>query len=381
MALDQIQVSATSGLSPVFLIWDISGKVWHKGLSVFQTYIDANRGNYEISMTEQGSGAHYNGTFDSAIVAGDYILEIWDESDAELGSPSLLSAGTVGWTGAALIFAKQVAEEVWEAKRTDHANPVNFGGGIISESMNAQAKLDINAEADTALSDIGATSARMTNLDDLDQAITTAESNIRGGAETLETLSETNGAVRSGTAQAGSNTTITLDSGASSTDDIYNGDTIILVSATGVNQSRIIVDYNGTTKVATISSVWITNPDVTTKFIISGLGSSNVESLKTSGIAVANMLELYAKGTFVATVNDVSPTAGEFDGDSTLSTTNDRYNDQILVLSNGEARQISDYIGSTRTFKFLGAVGQMDRPFTSAPTNGETFSILGIAGF
>ena len=77
--------------------------------------------------------------------------------------------------------------------------------------------------------------------------------------------------LRRATAQAGAATTITLDASASATDNFYTGATINLVSGTGSGQAaRTIISYVGSTKVATISPSWTTNPDGTTVFVIRG---------------------------------------------------------------------------------------------------------------
>jgi hypothetical protein len=73
---------------------------------------------------------------------------------------------------------------------------------------------------------------------------------------------------RSGTAQAGGASTITLDSGASATDDIYNGSTITITGGTGSGQTRIISDYVGSTKVATVSAAWTTQPTNSSTFSV-----------------------------------------------------------------------------------------------------------------
>jgi hypothetical protein len=57
--------------------------------------------------------------------------------------------------------------------------------------------------------------------------------------------------VDTGTAQAGSTTTITLKSGSSAVNDYYNGMTVTISSGTGSGQSASITDYVGSTKVAT----------------------------------------------------------------------------------------------------------------------------------
>lgn len=66
----------------------------------------------------------------------------------------------------------------------------------------------------------------------------------------------------------GSSTTITLHAGASSTNDIYKGSLIFLYGGTGAGQTRYITAYNGTTKVATVDTAWVTNPNGTTQFVI-----------------------------------------------------------------------------------------------------------------
>jgi hypothetical protein len=73
---------------------------------------------------------------------------------------------------------------------------------------------------------------------------------------------------RTGTAQAGASTTITLDASASATDDIYNGSTITITGGTGSGQVRVISDYVGSTKVATVSVAFATTPDNTSTFSV-----------------------------------------------------------------------------------------------------------------
>ncbi|HSF94773.1 MAG TPA: hypothetical protein VLA52_07080, partial [Thermohalobaculum sp.] len=81
-------------------------------------------------------------------------------------------------------------------------------------------------------------------------------------SETLTAADET------GTAQAGAAGTITLAAGASATDDNYNGMVIETTGGTGSGQTRVIYDYNGTTKVASITPAWTTTPDATTTYAI-----------------------------------------------------------------------------------------------------------------
>lgn len=82
-------------------------------------------------------------------------------------------------------------------------------------------------------------------------ALPNAAANATGGLMTVK---------RGGTAQAGAASSITLDAGASSSDDFYIGDVVQIISGTGAGQSRIVTDYVGSTKVATVDSAWTTNP-------------------------------------------------------------------------------------------------------------------------
>lgn len=90
---------------------------------------------------------------------------------------------------------------------------------------------------------------------------------------------------RSGTAQAGAAGTITLDASASATTDFYKGSVIVTTGGTGAGQHRLCTAYNGSTKVATITPNWATNPDNTTTFAVMAYGAANIASI--AGAAVS----------------------------------------------------------------------------------------------
>lgn len=73
--------------------------------------------------------------------------------------------------------------------------------------------------------------------------------------------------IRAGTSQTGAAGTITLDSGASAIDDYYNGCLIVAVIDT-LTEARIITDYVGSTKVASVTPNWNVTPDVDDTFTI-----------------------------------------------------------------------------------------------------------------
>lgn len=78
--------------------------------------------------------------------------------------------------------------------------------------------------------------------------------------------------LRTGTAQAGGASTITLDASASATNDLYNYNVIRIISGTGAGQSRQISDYVGSSKVATVSLAWTTQPASDSVFQVIDLG-------------------------------------------------------------------------------------------------------------
>jgi hypothetical protein len=81
-----------------------------------------------------------------------------------------------------------------------------------------------------------------------------------------------------GTAQAGTTTTITLKNATSYTsDDQCNGFSIHLTAGTGSGQYRHISDYDATTKVATVYPAFDPAPDGTTSYSIHAFGEDSVD--------------------------------------------------------------------------------------------------------
>lgn len=85
-------------------------------------------------------------------------------------------------------------------------------------------------------------------------------------------------AIRNNTAQAGAASTITLDASASATDNFYNGEEIKIDSGTGAGQTRTVLSYVGSTKVATVDRAWATNPDATSVFTIFASSAPRLDS-------------------------------------------------------------------------------------------------------
>lgn len=81
--------------------------------------------------------------------------------------------------------------------------------------------------------------------------------------------------VNEGLAQGGGASTITLNALASSTNNAYIAQRVFIRSGTGEDQSRRVVAYNGTTKVATVSRPWDVVPDTTSAYVMLPTGAIN----------------------------------------------------------------------------------------------------------
>ena len=80
---------------------------------------------------------------------------------------------------------------------------------------------------------------------------------------------------------------------ANSNNNFYNNTLIATIGGTGAGQARFITAYNGTTKVATVTTAWVTVPDNTTVYSVVGfdLIGATVSSLTpTERNAIADAL-------------------------------------------------------------------------------------------
>ncbi|HRK77050.1 MAG TPA: PilW family protein [Thiobacillus sp.] len=120
-------------------------------------------------------------------------------------------------------------------------------------------------------------------------------------------------------AQAGSINTITLEAGASATDDFYNGARIRIVSGAGQGQIGVVGSaagsYVGATKVATMSANWAIAPDVTSKYVFDSgyvLGDAGFPFTKRDCTTAADkrkyVSNIYYIRNYAATAGDGIPT-------------------------------------------------------------------------
>lgn len=140
--------------------------------------------------------------------------------------------------------------------------------GSIVEGQQIQIE---NAEDDISIlvTDYVALEAR---VDDAEGDIIAQATSISTQTVRIDSLKD----AATGTAQAGSSSSITLASGASSVTNYYVGLPITITGGTGAGQTRRITAYNGSTKVATITSNWTVNPNSTSTY---SLGAASVTAM------------------------------------------------------------------------------------------------------
>jgi hypothetical protein len=176
-----------------------------------------------------------------------------------------------------------------------------------------------------------------------DEVLTGATHNVASSAgRRLRQLASV--IVRAGTAQGPGtgNNQIQLDAGASATNGEYDPGLIFIETGTGAGQARLILQYTGSTKVATVDRDWRINPDNTSEFVIladAGRNSVN-EGLAQGGTSTTITLNASA------------------------SASDDAYNGQLVFIRSGTGQDqvglVEDYVGSTKvaTIRTRSATGQ-----------------------
>lgn len=147
-----------------------------------------------------------------------------------------------------------------------------------------------------------------------------------------------------GKAQDAANSTITLANSASSINGIYEGLEIKITGGTGAGQTNTIVDYDGTTKIATVKTVWSIVPDNTSRYEIGGLEGQAQDGT----------------GSTIQLATDAS-------------SDNDSYpNKEIQLISgtgNGQVQNIIAYDGATKIAEVMPA-------WTTVPDGSTEYRIL-----
>lgn len=182
------------------------------------------KGVYVFTVTEALTGLHYAKVTDSGGgLIGSWLVNLTDtttvHSVGDEAMPANLPVLSIESDGD-LTKVNTLDGHTAQTGDTFSQLPTNFSATAIDGSG--------HVEADVV--EIAGTAQRATDLANYMQAMVQ----------------------RQNTSQAGSSTTVTLDASASSSDDHYNCNIIVLLT---LGQWGIIEDYNGTTKVATVDPI------------------------------------------------------------------------------------------------------------------------------
>lgn len=205
-----------------------------------------------------------------ATASGMYFLDL---TAAEMNGDTIAVIVKTATAGAKTTPIVMYPEEVGDYR----ANVVQWNGTTVPAEHTAGYPI-VTIKDGTGTGEIDTVSGGVTvKAADLDTIINGVWDEAASDHVAAGSFGGNNQVPRSSTAQAGAASTITLDTGASAVDDFYNFTFIQLIGGTGVGQTRLISDYVGSTKVATVLPNWATNPDVTSVFVIRPFGAIDVQ--------------------------------------------------------------------------------------------------------
>jgi len=148
--------------------------------------------------------------------------------------------------------------------------------------------------------------------------------------------------------------TVTLDAGASSSDQYYNRALITIATGTGAGQTRMINSYDGGTQTATLNRAWLTTPSAGDYFGILAMGSTR-----------------NASDVSLGTVQGA--TASTVDLESTEPAVDDYYTRMFVLIESGtgegQARLISGYASTSRRCTLA-------RDWVTTPATDSRYTIL-----
>ncbi len=179
-----------------------------------------------------------------------------------------------------------------------------------------------------------------------------------------------------GTAQGGSTNTITLAATETSTNNAAKSMLVCLASGTAANQARIIVAYDGVSKVATVSPDWEVIPDNTTKYATVPFGQGDLGMIRGS-LAAATSFQKALASSPTGTVDHSAFTATTtiFESDDITTATADHWNPRIILFTSGN---LDGFVADIADYSLTGANGRftVSPAMPSAPADNITFVIL-----
>lgn len=187
--------------------------------------------------------------------------------------------------------------------------------------------------------------------------------------------------LRTGTAQAGGATTITLDASASALDDFYNGMYVNLTNDSPSNvrgQARRIIDYVGSTKVATVEAAWGTNPSSASTFeiLLVDDGVGNVAAFANNPEALTR-LERAGRALTLGTVDSgATTTSVPTSSLSPAAGVTDQFKNAVVVFDKDTTTANLRGARARITASTSGGILTVSPALPAAPASGDTFAIL-----
>lgn len=242
-------VSNTVALDGVYDTWTASAGAI---LGYYQFNLSGTTGAVGTSVQWDG---YYSGTGSIAVTAFNWSNSTWEQIgkvSASTGTPEtgqsfeLTNSHTGTGANAGLVRIRFDAGSGAQSLNTDR---ILLGYAVV-----------LTPPANWSALGIGVT-GHMLNVDTVTNSVVVGTNNDKTGYRLAVEI-------RNGTAQAGAAGSITLDSGASATDNLYKGCWIVLTGGTGAGQCRLCTGYTGSSKVATVAPNWTTSPDATSLFTV-----------------------------------------------------------------------------------------------------------------
>lgn len=251
----------------------------------------------------------------------------WD-ADLDLSTPRYLDVEI----GLPTIYADTVGAKV----TTDHGSGAYTTADVSNLDATVSSRSTYNPATDSVIVDVSAAEATdgliaKTVDATWDELLTGSSHNLNTSAgRRLRTLAGNVVLAQTVIGPGTGNNQIQLNGDASAVDGAYDPAAIVIVNGTGIGQSRLILQYNGTTKTATVDRNWKVNPDGTSEVVIYGdPGREHVNE----GLAQAGSINTITLNTLA-------------------SSSDNAYVGQVIFIRSGtgedQACRITSYNGTTK---------------------------------
>jgi hypothetical protein len=218
--------------------------------------------------------------------------------------------------------------------------------GTMSHTFQMEAEVDANVVSDKT----GYTAATVS--DKTGYSLAADQSAVTIGTVTTNTDMVSDPVTLTGTASAGSVTSITLTGGVA-TVGYYDGQLVVIIGGTGAGQARTILSYAADT-VATVTRDWAVAPSSDSVFIVVGSDWPAILEAGTASAGSASAITL----------------------ESTASSISDTYKNNFIMITAGtglgQCRLISAYNGTTKVASIL-------PNWTTNPAAGSVYQVLPAA--